>query len=183
MVKRIDGEMVEIVKAVADHQAIHIEDLVELLRDSVASGASVGFLENLGVDENGTYWRSVFRDLRPGERVMLLARTEAGRVVGAVQFERSSKPNGRHRAEVMRLLVHTSARGQGLARRLMLEIERQAINAGVSLLVLDTEAGSVADLLYPKLGFVRVGEIPNYACSPDGAFCPTAYYYKQVGTP
>lgn len=183
MAKRIDGEMVEIVKAVADHEAVCIEDLIELLRDSVASGASVGFLENLGVDENGAYWRSVFCGLRPGERVMLLARTEAGRVVGAVQFERSSKPNGRHRADVMRLLVHTSARGQGLGRRLMAAIEREAIDAGISLLVLDTEAGSAADFLYPKLGFLRVGEIPNFACSPDGSFCPTAYYYKRIGTP
>ncbi|MDC3945694.1 GNAT family N-acetyltransferase, partial [Pseudomonas aeruginosa] len=49
-----------------------------------------------------------------------------------------------------------------------------------SLLVLDTVSGSGAERLYLKVGWTRVGEIPDYALMPDGALCPTTYFYKRL---
>jgi hypothetical protein len=35
--------------------------------------------------------------------------------------------------------------------------------------------------LYARSGWQRVGDIPNYALMPDGAFCSTTYFYKDLG--
>jgi hypothetical protein len=51
---------------------------------------------------------------------------------------------------------------------------------GKSLLVLDTVTGDAAERLYARLGWTRVGEIPNYALYPDGRPCSTTYFWKAV---
>lgn len=57
-------------------------------------------------------------------------------------------------AEVKRLWVHDSARGQGLARRLMIAIENEARAMGVSLLKLDTNSALTEALaLYRATGW------------------------------
>ena len=158
----------------------HIEALAELLRDSVQSGASVGFLATLTPDENAAYWRDTVVEVERGRRVLLIADTAGGTVAGSVQLSLTLKENGRHRASVEKLLVHTRYRGSGLARRLMSAVEKEAAAAGVTLLVLDTEVASLADTIYSRLGYVRVGEIPGYAASPDGSLHATAFYYKEL---
>ena len=35
--------------------------------------------------------------------------------------------------------------------------------------------------LYARLGWVRVGDIPNYALYPQGGLCATRYYYRRLG--
>ena len=157
-----------------------IEALIELLRDSVQSGASVGFLATLTPSENAAYWRDTVAEVERGRRVLLVADAANGAVVGSVQLSLTLKENGRHRASVEKLLVHTRYRGSGLARRLMSAAEKEAAAAGVTLLVLDTEVASLADAIYPRLGYIRVGEIPSYAASPDGSLHATAFYYKKL---
>ena len=80
----------------------------------------------------------------------------------------SPRPNGRHRAEVAKLVVHGRARGRGLARQLMSAVEDEARALGRTLLVLDTVAGSPAERLYRSLGYAVAGGIPDYARQPDG---------------
>jgi GNAT superfamily N-acetyltransferase len=53
------------------------------------------------------------------------------------------------------LVVLRSARGTGVARRLMEEAERQAVSVGKTPLVLDTVTGGAAERLYEKLGKSR----------------------------
>jgi ribosomal protein S18 acetylase RimI-like enzyme len=81
---------------------------------------------------------------------------------------------------VQKLLVHSRYRNQGLGRRLMDAIEHEAQQRAISLLVLDTIEGEVAEQLYLKLGYVRVGEIPNYASFPDGRLWATVIFYKEL---
>jgi hypothetical protein len=52
--------------------------------------------------------------------------------------------------------------------------------AGKTLLVLDTVTGSNAEKLYTRLGWTRVGVIPNYALVPDGSWCDTTIFYKEI---
>jgi hypothetical protein len=40
--------------------------------------------------------------------------------------------------------------------------------------------GGVAERLYARLGWVRVGSIPNYALMPDGEPCATTVFYKAL---
>ena len=81
---------------------------------------------------------------------------------------------------MQKLLVHTQARGQGVAGSLMRAVEGEARAQGLRLLVLDTLRGSQAEQVYGHLGWQRAGEVPDYAAAPDGALFPTVIFFKQL---
>jgi hypothetical protein len=58
--------------------------------------------------------------------------------------------------------------------------EQLARDCGKTLLVLDTVTGSDAERLYAGLGWVRVGEIPNFALLSHGGLWGTTVFYKDV---
>jgi ribosomal protein S18 acetylase RimI-like enzyme len=89
-------------------------------------------------------------------------------------------PNQPHRGEIAKVLVHRSARRQGIAERLMAVAEAEAQAEGKTLLVLDAVTGGDAERLYGRLGWNRVGEVPNFALYPDGRFCSTTYFWKAL---
>jgi ribosomal protein S18 acetylase RimI-like enzyme len=97
-----------------------------------------------------------------------------------VQLDLSTRANGRHRAEVIRLLVHRRARRRGLGRALMEAVEAEARRRERTTLVLDTRAGDPSEALYQSLGWQRAGVIPRYARSANGAFDASAFYYKLL---
>jgi ribosomal protein S18 acetylase RimI-like enzyme len=156
-----------------------LDGLVDLLVDAVDDGASVGFLAPLGGDAARAYWRSVFADVEKGSLVLLVAR-EAGAVIGTVQLALAPQPNGSHRAEVRRLLVHRSARRRGVGRALMFELEAVARRLGRTLLVLNTRTGDPPEDLYRRLGYEVVGVIPAFARNPDGTMNTTTIMYRQL---
>ncbi|HET9809484.1 MAG TPA: GNAT family N-acetyltransferase [Candidatus Limnocylindria bacterium] len=156
-----------------------IPDLAVLLADAVAGGASVGFLLPFSPDDAATWWHSLERDVARGS-VLVIVACLSGRVVGTAQLRLAQLPNARHRAEVAKVLVHRSARRQGIATALMREIERIAVADGRTLLVLDTIADSEAEPLYMKLGWTRAAEIPRYAGMPDGELRPTVIFFRDL---
>ena len=113
------------------------------------------------------------------QRIVLAAFLD-GELVGTVQVVDAGPPNQPHRADVAKLLVHRSARRRGIARLLMERAEREARAEGKTLLVLDTVTGDDAERLYGRLGWTRVGVIPNYALYPDGRSCDTTVFWKAV---
>ncbi|WP_346839503.1 GNAT family N-acetyltransferase [Microbulbifer sp. SAOS-129_SWC] len=161
--------------------AAHRVQLVELLRDSVAGGASVGFLPPLSDIDAGDYWASVEEDLNAGCRRVCIA-IDDGKVIGVVQLALHGKANGNHRGEVEKLMVHSACRGRGIAGRLMESIEQCARDSGRSLLILDTRVGDTAERLYRKLGYIEVGQIPAFARSAAGTLDATCIFYKQLAT-
>ncbi len=156
--------------------------LIALLRDAVGSGASLGFLPPLARTTAEAYWRTVAADVEEGSRVLLAARAADGAVVGSAQLELAMRENGRHRAEVAKVMVLGAARRQGLGRALMQACEEHARRLGRTTLVLDTRAGDPSERLYASVGWQRVGEIPRYAQSAGGALHATAFYYKLLLT-
>ena len=152
---------------------------VELLRDAVAGGASVGFLDPLPDDEAAAYWDGVFAEVEAGTRLLFVVR-DGDEVLGSVQLAIPAKPNARHRVAVEKLLVHSSARRRGLGTALMRAAEDATARMGRHLLVLDTEAGDRAGRLYERLGYVRAGVIPGYALSPTGRPLGGAFYYRNL---
>jgi ribosomal protein S18 acetylase RimI-like enzyme len=152
---------------------------IELLRDAVAGGASVGFLDPLSDDEAAAYWDGVFAELEAGGRLLLAVR-DGAEVLGSVQLAIPAKPNARHRVAVEKLLVHSTVRRRGLGTTLMRAAEDAAARTGRYLLVLDTEAGDRAGRLYERLGYVRAGVIPGYALSPAGRPLGGAFYYRNL---
>jgi GNAT superfamily N-acetyltransferase len=152
--------------------------LADLLQDAVHGGASVGFLAPLAPEAARQYWQDVFRALDSGRLLWVAERDD--RLLGTVQLQSCARDNGRHRAEVQKLLVHTRARGQGVAGSLMRAVESEARAQGLRLLVLDTLRGSQAEQVYGHLGWRRAGEVPDYAAAPDGALFPTVIFFKQL---
>ena len=151
-----------------------------LLKDVVDGGASVGFLPPLDDDEARAYWDGVVAALKGGGRRLWIARGTGGGIVGTVQLDLASQANGRHRAEVIKLMVVSSARRQGIGRLLMEAAEAEARELGRTTLVLDTRQGDPSEALYRGLGWQAAGAIPRYARSADGTLHTTAFYYKLL---
>ena len=158
----------------------NLDALGALLIDAVEGGASVGFMAPLSSAQARSYWETVAERLARGTLVLLGARKN-GQLVGAVQLVPSDKDNARHRAEIAKLLVHRRLRRQGIGRQLMAAIETEARTRGHTLLVLDTQTGSAAEALYRRLGYTAAGQIPAYACLPDGPSQPTTLMWRFLG--
>jgi ribosomal protein S18 acetylase RimI-like enzyme len=155
-------------------------DLVALLQNVVDAGASVGFLPPLSSAEAGEYWDGVFDAVAGGGRLLWIARTPDAGVVGTVQLDLEKRANGNHRAELAKLMVHTSARRRGIARALMHAAEAEGRRLGRRTLVLDTRLGDPSERLYRALGWQFAGSIPEYARSANGALDANAIYYRLL---
>ena len=173
------SEPVEIRRLDADEVRTHLDGLAAVLADCVAGGASVSYMAPFTEADA----RAAFD--RVGRR--------GGVVDGGWSWPRSSTESRRHRPGRRREAAEPAApRGRRQAarapvgapprgRRLLMErAEREARSEGKTLLVLDTVTGDDAERLYTRLGWTRVGVIPNYALYPDGRSCDTTVFWKAV---
>ncbi|MCX5359309.1 GNAT family N-acetyltransferase [Streptomyces sp. NBC_00124] len=158
-----------------------LDALAGLMVDTVDGGASIGFLGPLDHAEATAWWKERAAGVAAGSFAIWAAH-DGEQVVGTVSLSFPDKPNSRHRAELVKLMVHRDARGRGLGRRLLTTAEEAAAAAGVTLLHLDTETDSPAEHLYTTAGWTRAGVIPDYAADPAGVLRPTTLYFKQLGT-
>ena len=77
----------------------------------------------------------------------------------------------RNELEVKKVFVPTTARGRGVARALMTELERLAAARGIHSLVLQTGHLQVAAIrLYESMGYERIEAFRGYAVVP-AALC------------
>jgi GNAT superfamily N-acetyltransferase len=171
--------VLEIRRLSAEEASRYSGVLADVLLDCVAGGASVSFMASLSKAEADSFFQKVVEGVQRGDRILLGAFIDA-KLVGTVQIVFATPPNQPHRADVAKLLVLRSARGQGVGARLMQAVEEASRSAGKTLLVLDTVTGDVAEGLYTRLGWNRVGVIPNYALYPDGRLCDTTVFWKQL---
>lgn len=161
--------------------AERIAELSAVLMDCVEGGASVSFMAPLTRERADAFWRAVTQGVAAGDRLLLVAEAPASReIVGTVQVVFAGPENQPHRGDVAKMLVHRSARRQGLGALLMRAAEEAALAAGRTLLVLDTVTGGEAERLYARLGWTRVGVVPDYALWPDGRRCDTTFFYKRL---
>ena len=155
-----------------------IQGLSDVLIDCVEGGASVSFMLPMTRAKAETFWRSAAAGVARGERVVLSAEDETG-IVGTVQIILAQPENQPHRGDLAKMLVHRRARRRGIGEALLVAAERSALDAGKTLLVLDT-ASDDAERLYVRQGWQRCGIIPNYALLPDGRPCATTYFFKSL---
>ena len=96
-----------------------IDGLAELLVDAVDSGAGVNFMAGVTADETRDWWESRRDGVADGSVVPVVAFDDDGRVVGSTVLLYAWNPNSPHRGEISKVIVHSSARRQGLGRQLM----------------------------------------------------------------
>jgi GNAT superfamily N-acetyltransferase len=174
-----EAERIEIRRLDASEARAHLDGLAAVLADCVEGGASVGYLTPFSHEEARRVYEAYAAEVERGSRLLLAAFID-GAVVGTVQIVFAPHPNQPHRADIARMLVHRSARRRGIGQRLMERAEQEAHAEGKTLLVLDTVTGDDAERLYVRLGWMRVGVIPDYALYPDGRPCDTTVFWKAV---
>jgi GNAT superfamily N-acetyltransferase len=168
-----------ITRLVPDDFPGSVKSLADLLVDVVAGGASLGFRFPFGQEEAAAWWQTQQAAVSDGSMTVWVAHGSGG-LAGTISLVLERKPNGRHRAEVIKLMVHPDARGKGVARALLATAERAAVQAGATLLMLDTATGSAADHLYGSAGWTRFGIVPDYATDPGGTLEDCSFFYKQL---
>jgi GNAT superfamily N-acetyltransferase len=156
-----------------------LPELSELLVDAVAHGASVNFMAGFSRAEAEGYWIRQIAGLAAGDRIWLVAEQD-GSLVGTVMCVFAPQPNQPFRAEVSKMLVHSSHRRQGIGVLLMAAVEAATLKAGKTMLVLDTSEGSAGDRLYRRCGWTAIGSIPGYAYATDGRPEAATFFYKQL---
>ena len=157
------------------------EQLAEVTIDVVEGGASVGFMLPLSKEHAVAFWRGCQAAAERGERILLVAEnTETHQIDGTVQVIVAMPDNQPHRGDIAKMQVHRRARRRGLGATLMRAAEQAAVDAGKTLLVLDAVTNSDAYRLYSRLGWIRVGDVPDYALWPGGGYCSTTFFYRRL---
>ena len=173
------AEQIEIRRLAPADLDEQLDALAGVLADCVAGGASVSYMAPFSHEDARSAFAGFAAEAEQGRRVVLAAFAD-GDLVGTVQVILTLPPNQPHRGEIAKLLVRRSARGRGIAQRLMERAEAEARAEGKTLLVLDTVTGDNAERLYERMGWNRVGVIPGYALYPDGRPCDTTVFWKAI---
>lgn len=171
VVKRID----------ADEAAARLPDLARILVECVEDGGGVSFLAPMPLARAEQFWRGVVDGLRTGDRIMLVAIDPATQqTLGTVQVALAWQDNAPHRGEVCKMLVGREHRARGIGTQLLRAAEAAALEAGRTLLTLDTFTGGDAERFYERLGWTRVGVVPKYALFPHGGLGGTTIFYRDL---
>ncbi|RDW59030.1 hypothetical protein BP5796_11954 [Coleophoma crateriformis] len=154
-------------------------------------GTIATFLPPLSQEKITLWWEDHSKDSERKIILHLATEPSTGKfaVAGVVMLvnEGSKNEGGRFRGGVSKLLVSPSYRRRGIAKQLMGKLEKEAREWGLTLLVgtllelLDTEVGSPAEKVYPRLGWIKVGVIPKFEQSPaDGELKDNVFFYKNL---
>ncbi|HEX7625939.1 MAG TPA: GNAT family N-acetyltransferase [Gaiellaceae bacterium] len=172
-------EQIEIRRLAGAALQEQLDALGAVLHDCVAAGASVSYMAPFSHADAREAIAGFAAEVDRGRRLLLAAFLD-GEVVGTVQVVYAVPPNQPHRGDVAKLLVHRKARRRGIAQLLMDAAEREALAEGKRVLVLDTVTGDDAERLYARLGWTKVGVIPDFALYPDGRLCATTVFCKAL---
>ena len=106
-------------------------------------------------------------DVAPGEGAFLIAYVDAVAVgCGAVRRVDGAT------AELKRMYVDPSVRGQGIGRSLVEALEGEARSLGVIRVVLETGTRLARAIrMYESLGYARIPLFGEYLSSPDTSLC------------
>ena len=164
--------------ATAEAEA-RIGELAAILVDAVAHGASVNFLAGFDLADGIAFWRGQLPGIADGSRILLVAE-ERGAIMGTTVLTLAHQPNAPYRAEIGKMLVHSSARRRGLGTRLLRAAEETARQLGRTLILFDTQTGSAGEHLYRSCGWTEYGVVPGHSLTTDGRPAPTTFFYKHL---
>ena len=85
-------------------------------------------------------------------------------------------------AEVKRMYVRDTARGQGVADAILARIEQDVRSAGLSVLRLETGTRQIAAMrLYARTGFRECPAFGDYALKPPASIAASVFFEKRLG--
>jgi RimJ/RimL family protein N-acetyltransferase len=166
------------VERVTRYSGNDLDDLCEATESAIAEGGGFGWLKPPPRQVLENYWKGV---LLVPERRLVAGRLD-GVVAGSAQLSRAPRNNEAQAfaGTLTSAFVAPWARGHGLGRGIVLEIERLARELGLAVLNLDLRDTQRAAIgLYESLGYRRWGTHPVYA-QVDGRVVPGHYYYKRL---
>lgn len=167
-VQRVRGSMTQ-----AD-----LNDLCDATDAAIVAGGGFGWVRLPQREVMERFWQGV---MAMPLRILIVARLD-GVIAGSLQLIRPAPNN-----EAQQFAVHLShhfvapwARGYGLARALLMEAERIAMDEGYEIINLDVRATQKAAIsLYESQGYQLVGTHPAYA-RVKGRLIEGHYYFKDL---
>ena len=153
--------------------------LADVLIDAIDSDAGVSFLHPLEPVRAQAFWREVAEDVEAAGAPCSSQRT---RTASSARCSSSSRsPRTSRTGPTCRRCSSTGApAAAGLGAALLEAAEQTGRDCGKTLLVLDTNTGSDAERLYARMGWTRVGEIPDFSIQPRGGLRATTVFYKVL---
>ncbi|MBK6896107.1 MAG: GNAT family N-acetyltransferase [Alphaproteobacteria bacterium] len=155
-----------------------LNDLCDATNAAIESGGGFGWVRPPERDVLERYWQGV---VTMPSRILFVARLD-GVICGTCQL---LKPPQNNEAQSFAVQLTTNfvapwARGHGLAKMLLDEVEKYALEQGYAVINLDVrETMSAAISLYEKQGYTRIGFHPCYARA-EGKILKGFYYYKVI---
>jgi GNAT superfamily N-acetyltransferase len=124
------------------------------------AGGAVGFAPDAPEEDIRAAAEQAIEDVRAG-REQLFVLDADGVLVGAVFLRRGAKATVRHRADVVRLMVHPDLQGRGWGKALLDAVVAHATAIGLEQLLLSARGGTTLPEFYAKQGWRQVGLFPD----------------------
>ncbi|KAM7203512.1 acetyltransferase [Rhypophila sp. PSN 637] len=146
------------------------------------------FLPPLTNEKLLPWWKERIAEANHGTRVIVLllpemapgAKPMGTDLRGLAMLKLSEAETGSFRGHIDSVLVNQKFRRQGGAKLLVDALEYEAAKRGRTLLLADTETGSVAEAAFKRFGYTEVGKIPQFSrVLPNGTRGET-FFYKNL---
>ena len=155
-----------------------LNDLCDATDAAIEGGGGFGWVELPARDTLEAYWRGV---ITAPTRQLFVARLD-GVICGTTQIVLPPKNNEAqgHSVQLTTNFVAPWARGYGLAKMLLEEVEKHCLNEGYAVINLDVrETMDSAISLYEQMGYIEFGTHP-YSVRAKGETIKSKYYYKVI---
>ncbi|MDB5490970.1 MAG: acetyltransferase family protein [Micavibrio sp.] len=167
-----------LVEQVKDLSPADLEDLCDATDAAIVDGGGFGWVKLPSREILERFWHGV---LTMPNRMLFVARLD-GVICGTAQIIAPSRNNEAQIKIVAMTTVFVApwARGHGLARMMVEQMEEAVKEAGFNVINLDVRETQLAAIkLYEDRGYVHFGTHPYYA-HVDGKDVPGHYYYKKL---
>jgi ribosomal protein S18 acetylase RimI-like enzyme len=155
-----------------------LNDLCDATDAAIESGGGFGWVKLPARDTLEAYWKGV---ITAPTRQLFVARLD-NVICGTTQLVLPPKNNEAqgHSVQLTTNFVTPWARGYGLAKMLLEEVEKHSIHEGYAVINLDVrETMEQAITLYEAMGYEEFGTHP-YSVRTKGATVASKYYYKVI---
>lgn len=155
-----------------------LNDLCDATDAAIEGGGGFGWLHLPSREMLERYWQGV---VTAPTRELFAARLD-GVICGTTQIilPPSNNEAQAHTVHLTTNFVAPWARGHGLARLLLENVERWCVEKGYGVINLDVrETMDAAISLYESLGYVQFGLHP-FSVRADGKTIKSRYYYKVI---